>query len=539
LNKRVLVLGGYGVFGGLLARGLIRQGFEVLVAGRDLAAAQAHCTAWGGVPIRFDRDKDDIAHFAPWAVVDAAGPFQAYGNDPYRLARAALQSGAHYLDLSDDGMFSAGIAELDTMACNLGLVALSGVSSVPALSSVAAAHLAQDMSDIHLIESAILPGNRAPRGLSVIRAILAQVGRPVHQWRGDKACSARGWTDARQYDLPGLGKRRASIIGAPDTMLFPRHFNARSVTFRAGLELGLMHRGLALLGLLTRLGIMKTLVPLARPLRWLADLLAAFGTDRGGMVVQVTGLLPDGSAEERIWSLTAGAGDGPHIPSLPALILTERLDDLPKGAGPALAAFTLTDFARVAQGLDIKTQTTSQPFQTIFPAVLGRDFARLPPALQDLHHVIDCRHWQGRARIARGSGRLARLVAWAMGFPPALADAPVSVRMERHGQTETWTRDFAGHRFRSHLRPESDGGLTERFGPLRFRIGLRVVGDTLDYPVTRGWAFGLPLPRLLLPVSITREALDTDGRPSFDVALSHPWIGLIIRYQGWLAPAPF
>ncbi|GHC64398.1 SDR family oxidoreductase [Neogemmobacter tilapiae] len=537
MNKRVLVLGGYGTFGGLLARGLVQQGFDVLVAGRDLVAAQAHCAAWGGVPIRFDRDRDDIAPLAVWAVVDAAGPFQTYRADPYRLARAALQSGAHYLDLSDDAAFTSGITALDELARSKGLVALSGASSVPALSSVAVAELAEGLSDIHLIESAIMPGNRAPRGLSVIRAILAQVGRPVHQWRGGRAEWRSGWSDRRIFHLTGIGPRPANVIGAPDTMLFPQYFKARSVTFRAGLELSLMHRGLALLGWLPRLRLMKDLTPLARPFRWIADRLAPFGTDQGGMVVQVMGLLPDGTAETRTWTLIAGAGDGPHVPTLPARILMPRLNDQPKGARPALASFHLHDLADVSQGLHVTTETTSSAFTMLFPAVLGTDFRRLPPALQDLHHVIDRRHWQGRARISRGKGLLARLVARLMGFPAAQEDGPVAVQMDRRTQTETWTRDFGGHRFRSHLRCESNCSLTERFGPLRFQIGLRVVGETLEYPVVRGWCLGLPLPRWFLPVSITREALDPLGRPTFDVALSHPVTGLIIRYQGWLTPA--
>jgi hypothetical protein len=37
-----------------------------------------------------------------------------------------------------------------------------------------------------------------------------------------------------------------------------------------------------------------------------------------------------------------------------------------------------------------------------------------------------------------------------------------------------------------------------------------------------------------LPVSDTVEAVDTDGRATFDVALSHPLTGPIIRYRGWL-----
>jgi saccharopine dehydrogenase-like NADP-dependent oxidoreductase len=47
---------------------------------------------------------------SPDAVVDAAGPFHAYGADPYRLAKSAIAQGVSYLDLADDAEFCAGIA---------------------------------------------------------------------------------------------------------------------------------------------------------------------------------------------------------------------------------------------------------------------------------------------------------------------------------------------------------------------------------------------------------------------------------------------
>jgi hypothetical protein len=65
---------------------------------------------------------------------------------------------------------------------------------------------------------------------------------------------------------------------------------------------------------------------------------------------------------------------------------------------------------------------------------------------------------------------------------------------------------------------------------------LQVKDGALHYPVTAGRAFGIPIPRALLPISVAKETAE-DGRARFDVALSLPWVGLIVRYQGWLQPA--
>lgn len=546
MNRRILVIGGTGVFGSRLCIALAREpGIELIVAGRDLAAAERFCAAHGGRAERIDRDGADLearlAALAPFAIVDAAGPFQAYGGDPYRLARAVIASGAHYLDLSDDAGFTAGIDALDEAARAKGVQVLSGVSSVPALSSAMVAHLADGITDLHLIDIAILPGNRAPRGLSVMRAILAQVGQPMRYWRGGRCAEGRGWDRPVRVPLfPGEQPRWASLIGAPDLLLFPGHFRARSVVFRAGLELRLMHGGLWFLSLLVRAGLVRSLAPEVGVLRKIADWLEPFGTDRGGMRVVVAGLMLDGEAVRRHWTLRAEAGDGPEVPTLPARIVLRKLiaGQMVPGARPCLAEFTPAEFSAelTRSGLRIAEEEGADRFPMLFETAVGATFADLPEPVRDLHRVIDFRRWRGRAEVTRGGGLLARLIGWAMGFPPALADCEVTVGMERQGRGEVWRRSFAGRRFRSHLTPAQGGGVHERFGPISCHIGLRVRDGRLEYPLLSGRFLGVPLPRFLIPVSETAEGDDTEGRATFDVAISHPLAGPIIRYRGWLRP---
>src|SRR5437016_1537472 len=106
---KILILGGYGTFGGRLARLLADdKRIALIVAGRSAAKAAAfavnlpHGAERTGVA--FDRDGDVVAQLravAPDLVVDASGPFQAYGADPYRVVRAALDLRVSYLDLAD------------------------------------------------------------------------------------------------------------------------------------------------------------------------------------------------------------------------------------------------------------------------------------------------------------------------------------------------------------------------------------------------------------------------------------------------------
>lgn len=98
-RKRIVVLGGYGVFGGKLAEALLRhEHLEVIVAGRSQRKAEAFCRRHGGTAAFLDRTAPDFAAallaLRPFVTVDAAGPFQAYRQAPTLLRKPRLQPAA-------------------------------------------------------------------------------------------------------------------------------------------------------------------------------------------------------------------------------------------------------------------------------------------------------------------------------------------------------------------------------------------------------------------------------------------------------------
>ncbi|MES2885950.1 MAG: DUF4166 domain-containing protein [Pseudomonadota bacterium] len=546
MRYTVLIVGGYGVFGGRLARllGMLPE-VRVLVAGRSLAAAQRFCRRHGGEPLRFDRNGDLTAQLAaskPDAVVDAAGPFQLYGRDPYRLARAALAAGAHYLDLADDAAFVEGIRSLDAEAKQAGCTALSGVSSVPAISSAVIERFRRGLNRIEHIETVILPGNRAPRGLSVVRAIAAQAGRPLRLWRGGVWQTVPGWSGLTAYQLSAAGRslevRDASFIGAPDLALFPARYGARTVLFRAGLELGVLHLGLSLLAWLPRLRLLPSLAPVARVLRALATLLEPFGEDRGGMEVTVIGENSSARNERRQWTLIVEAGDGPFIPALAAFCwLHHRLrGSAPKpGARACIGELSLEQLAVGFAYLKIVSEQAFTPEPTLFETALGADWPRLAAPLRELHGAFRCAEYAGEASVENGRNFLARFARWMMRLPAAAERVPVRVSLKGTAMQEHWLRRFGHSRFESTLRWDAKRQrITETFGLMRFELGLHVEDGSLHWPVTRGWLCGVPLPRFLLLISDSREDVDEKGRFRFDVSIRLRGIGLVARYRGWL-----
>ena len=532
---KVVILGGTGVFGSRIAELLVRDGHDVVIAVRRHRPAEKLARRLGARVLQLDL-RAELAPLwveKPDVVVDAAGPYHAYGNDPYRIARECIARCIFYLDLADDPDFCEGIAALDAEARMAGVFALSGVSSVPALSSAVVAALADGMEGVEEIDAAILPGNRAPRGASVVRAILSRTGRPFQLWQGNAWQRCRGWSRPRRYEIaPGLA-RTGYLIEVPDNRLFPAYFRASTVVFRAGLELWLMNAGLALLSrfrAMTGVDMPRLAVALAR---LTAAALWPFGTARGGMVVRVTGRR-DGGRACREWRLVAEAGHGPFVPAVAARAILCAADRVRPGARAALAELPLAEFEAAMADLTVSTMTLSAPATPLFPAHLGDEFCNLPEKVRDSHDWVGCLRLEGRAEVVRGRGLVARLIAALFRFPPEARDVPLTVTKWQVPGGEVWQRDFAGRRFRSHLR-SADGQITERFGPFAFALGLRVADRSLAFPVTAGRIGPIPLPRRLLPVSIASES-ERNGRFHFNVELRAPMgLGRIVRYRGWLA----
>ena len=532
---KVAVIGGTGVFGERLVRLLVRDGHQVVVVGRGAAALARLVAELGVDSLTLDRAADLTPLWAltPDVVVDAAGPFHAYGSDPYRLPRAAIAQRVNYLDLADNAGFCAGIGVLDHEARAAGVFALSGMSSVPGLSSVVVAALTQGLTEIDTISTAILPGNRAPRGRSVMESILHQAGTGFTTVVDGMPDTVRSWSRPQAFRLGAL-RRMGWMIEVPDQRLFPGFFNARTVEFRAGMELGLMNHGLAALSWLRAklgFGMPRWLVGLVR---LGAGALAPFGTNRGGMQVSVIGRGPQGWVQRR-WTLVVGSGEGPYIPGIAVRAALRDPAQVPPGARPGLTEVSLATAETAMADLDVTLTRTETPLIPLFQRALGPDFTDLPQAIRETHDHAGPRRWSGTARITRGQGLLSRLIALVFRFPAAGDAVPVTVLKTPTDQGEVWDRRFGPGLFRSHLRLTARG-MTERFGPMTFRLRLHITGGALHYPVVAGRCLGLPIPRILLPQSVAQE-YETDGRFHFDVALYAPLRGgLIVRYAGYLAP---
>jgi hypothetical protein len=342
---RVIVLGGTGNFGARIVRALRDDpAIELLVAGRRGAsvpgAERVKAVVLDIAEMELGRRLRDLS---PELVIHCVGPFQ--GQD-YRVATATLDAGAHYLDLADGREFVTQFAkEMNEKAVNVGRTAITGVSTLPALSSAVVEELRQGLSSIESIEVIIAPGQRAPRGRATLEAVFSYLGSPFPVWRRGNWTRSWGWMDLRGIRLD-IGLRFAAACDVPDLALFPSRFaGVQTVTFHAALEFRAQHLALWGLAALRRIG---SPFPVHRWAVDLGDLGSWFDSaagDKGGMCVSVVGHRGHGGRIRRTWQLTAPATDGPEIPCMPATLLARRFA---RGETPASGAFECMGFLRLS-----------------------------------------------------------------------------------------------------------------------------------------------------------------------------------------------
>jgi saccharopine dehydrogenase-like NADP-dependent oxidoreductase len=555
MGDRVLVIGATGAFGGRLVQGLISTtDLDLIIAGRDRGRSTALAEAINkdGRKSRATALQLDVATVTPdqlrnsgaFIVVDAAGPYQGSG---YRLARAAIAAGLHYIDLADARDFVAHFHQLDATAKNAGVIALTGASSTPALSTAVLDKLTSGWRSVETVDVAISPGNRAaPRGLSVIRSILSYAGRGVQVFVEGEWVTRMGWGMLISKRMPGMGRRWLSLCETPDLDVIPERYHVRrTAIFRGGLELTGLHLGLFVMACLVRVRIINSLLPWARMFRVVAAATANFGTDRGGMTVEASGLDAAGKPIRSHWTLVAEHGDGPNVPILPALAAIRAIAAKKLNHSGASICAGILDLAtierefqpyRIRTHINIETQaetTALSPFQRI----LGASFDQLPAPVRALHSLTHSLNTAGLAEIRTAPGPLPWLICQIAGLPRDGSDVPVTVffRPEGNGH-EFWRRRFVDRRYASTLSTEERDGkmlLIEQLGPFQLSFHLEPTSKGLVWLLVTWKFMGVPLPRWTLLKVKCLESGDGD-RFVFDIDFAFPLIGPVIHYRGWL-----
>jgi len=547
---KVLIIGGYGTFGfGIAERLSGEAGLELILAGRNIEKAKAACSKLSGAatftPLKLDRNYIGI-DFKPDLIVDASGPFQTYS--VFDLVEYCIEHDIHYADLSDNSeetKFAKWRYGETRYNPSETLCLAFGLSTCPVLSAIGLREIETYIGPAAHVTIGIAPSPRADLGRNVIAAALNYAGqKKVCILEDGEVQTVAGLTLTRRETIcvPGgvpLPQLPFAVADAADALVLTDSFpSLKNIWTGAGTGPIWLHRILVFMSRAIAEGVLPKLSPFTG-LFYRAKNLFRFGSHRGGMFVRASNEAGDAS-----WHLVAEGDHGPRIPTLPVVALIRKML---RGETPAPGAYSgdelisLADLAPEFAQLDISYGLQYDGADlAVYEAVMGEAYAKLSPAIQDLHRTGKGRAFAGKCSVTRGRNPLSHIVAAIVGFPKSGENLPVAVTVTQDGSGEIWTRNFGGQTFQSHHSLGTGRWarhVTERFGPMAVHMAILEDNGKLRIN-TRGWSiFGLPLPKFLRPGGEVFETIDDVGRFKFHVDLTAPLFGRLCKYEGWLAPA--
>jgi hypothetical protein len=273
---RILVAGGSGVFGRLLARELLcTTPAHLVLAGRDRHRVADACRRLHAPdrakPLVLDlRDTPALTRAAEGclAVACTAGPFQSL---PRHLPRAAMQAGAHWLDISDDPDWVLPLfadTELASAAGHAQLLVAPGLSTVPAISGLLARWCCERLPGARQARVTLFIGNRNAKGAGAIASALGS-----------------SFADPQPVELP-MGRRISYRMSSPDTVLLHEELGL-DAELRVAFEWPAAHRIMAAAAAFARRSSWEKRRRLARWLSFLSTPFNLCGSESGCLQVEL------------------------------------------------------------------------------------------------------------------------------------------------------------------------------------------------------------------------------------------------------------
>lgn len=314
--SRIVVLGGYGVFGSHVARELAAGGFNITIAGRDGDRADRFARKLGpthrGISADVNRAADvRNALQGTTVAVHSAGPFCAHQTS---VLEACLDASCHYVDLADDRGYCQRVREFGSRYAAKELVAVYGCSSLPGISGALAVRANASRSDTpYRARVTLFIGNNNVKGLAAVASLVNGLGRPIAAPQGE----VRGFRDREVVPLPlPFGERAVFNFSSPDYDLMPELIGVRSVSVKVGFELRLATYAFAAMARLPISFGRRT----AKLLDWSGGLVSGFGTSGGAVMTEL--FYADGTINRA----TAFAGSyGQRMAALPAVFVAQWL----------------------------------------------------------------------------------------------------------------------------------------------------------------------------------------------------------------------
>jgi hypothetical protein len=190
--KRVVVLGGTGFFGRLIANGLSAAGIKPIIASRT--RGEMRIDANNPLDLRNNLKTRDL-------VVDAAGPFQ---NRSPALIEAARTIGFDVIDISDSPEYTSMIYKYQAPIHSAGIRVLTACSSLSTISAAVLKSLS--VEEPRRLSAYLVPAIRHIASHATFASVMASVQRGFRMFHFPSPLGRRAGVVARSVDSVTLPK---------------------------------------------------------------------------------------------------------------------------------------------------------------------------------------------------------------------------------------------------------------------------------------------------------------------------------------------
>jgi len=275
MNKKILIIGGYGNVGRIIATELGKQfPGQVIVAGRNYQKAKEFSLELGQQIIPMVLNISRIS--ANDGLLNDVGiVMMCLDQENIEFVRQCIRRGIHYIDISASYSILSKIEALNEEAKEAGATAVLSVGLAPGLTNLLTKHCQSKLPDMTYADIYVLIGLGEAHGNAALQWTFDNLNKEFTVHDNGKTKRMRSFEDGKQTIFPGMiGKRTAYRFNFSDQHVIPQTLGLKSVSTWLCFDSALMTYLFALLKkmglsrILTMKGVESFLINLLKLLRF-------------------------------------------------------------------------------------------------------------------------------------------------------------------------------------------------------------------------------------------------------------------------------
>jgi saccharopine dehydrogenase-like NADP-dependent oxidoreductase len=233
MKKKILIVGGYGNVGGVIARQLGGQfPGNIIVAGRDYKKASAFSAELNGavIPAAFDISKMSTG----LELLDDVGiVIMCLDQTTSEFVRHCFRRGIDYIDISASGRFLSAVEELHEEAIEGGATGVLSVGIAPGLTNLLTKYCQSRVPGMAYADIFILLGLGDAHGEAAIRWTIDNVDTEFEIQDAGKSRRVKSFREGRKTAFSGgFGERTAFRFNFSDQQVLPKTLGLKGVSTR-------------------------------------------------------------------------------------------------------------------------------------------------------------------------------------------------------------------------------------------------------------------------------------------------------------------